>query len=852
MSVTVDRYTRVRLDLTEPVLQRGAWIYRRAGDQISRNPVVGAPEANQNSNVVLLPGGAWALKTGGVREAGYEDYSDMEIPEEDWDVYSDGIYAQSGVETFLKLAHLALDPAEAIRETALYMWRKKVPAGGDWSIPKLDADEEAFPGPLAPGQGYPLDRFLSSKVTLDANQGFLLMVTAPGDFGVDDILMRAYFGGVTPVTGTTSKVGGQFCLSLIGDGEAILHERNTLNSAMFSSDWTEVMRFQWAEPSKAAGGLHVIGVRPYARNRIAFIVRDPDQIRSAWKTGKAGYHTALFVDAEHISRHVHTGTMTGAGPLRLDIARHYRLPFMIAKGITAETGVLVDEPFSIPLLSAKNQTPMTINGTYFTLDGTGITTVVYDASTHVACTVDSQGRFIPNVGQTQYYVKFGFTANETRTSTPVLLGYEVVIDGSTVSRTGTNQISTAKTVESVSIKGPGTQIEEESATVSLTAIRDLYPILRTRASLKADICVYNGSGTLVSRLFEGVAASTRARKRGTGTDLRAAAWREYDIDMTGLWSRIAEQVPWGGMGPNFGQAYNAPDGPDGNQIQMGWRIIDIIRYLLNSSGFPDTQIDLNETYYGWARLPVQTGVSPDDLYLRPGGEQAYLRMIQRLCTDYLGAILIRDANAGSGGMWRLLPNPQYPYTAIASFVATNPASGYKGTHLGSFGSNTGWIEADTFETWVEPPEFNYLYVTGTGISGPDGKPSHRCEQEVWNWVSHEFYTGQPIAADSTHPDYLGRLVPAYIVDPHLHTQEAVNWVTARTYMFAMHAQKWVRFRGPLLLVTVVGDILQTLARPLRINDVVTIAGATAIIRSCDPEITEKDNLQMAWYEARFV
>ncbi|TAL12320.1 MAG: hypothetical protein EPO02_01990, partial [Nitrospirae bacterium] len=720
--------------------------------------------------MVLLPGGAWALRSYHLEELRLSDFSNAEILLVD-------VISALGIELakmYQQNPVLGLNPATGLLTAGVYAFLKRVKANNDWAAANLAADQAAFPAPSYPEHpAYPIDRVITGKITYGANDGFALVLTASQDYAQQDALLRFYFGGPA-TTDPPDSGGGQFCLTLLANGSFALHE---LDESDLPSVWILREIGQWSEIHRAGQGIQVLHIRPYDRDRLAIVSRGMNTPFSQ-RTLPGTYPlpalilatpgsrlSDLYRDQEYATGHRHTGTMTGPGIIRVDINRTYRHLFKIARIKHPETGFISDAPFSISA-QVRPATPLALRLDRFLLPGTGLTGTIHNADTDELLPTNADGAFLTLAGVTRYYVKVAFTASPERFSTPILYGYEVSINGQFVSRSGLNLVSPAKSLESLSISGSDLTPDTETASVLLHDLGGTQTLLRTRDRIHSEIVVLDGSGTVVSRLFEGLTAAPVATLRGR-PNMTYPDWRDVQIQAVGMWGRLAEQVPWLGDVPNFLDDRNTPLDPDGNRTPTPWRIVDVIRFLLNSAGVRDDEIDLPGVY-DWARLWPSPGGQADDYLLMPGGDQSYTRLIQRLAKDYLGAILVRDPNAGPRGMWRLLPNPQPPYNnVVAQFDATRPAgSAHKsGTHPGTYGVAETWIEH--FETWPQAPECNYVYVCGVGATDAVGEPSARVEAEFFNYVSHQFFVDQPIPADPTHPDFLGVMTPVYLCDPGL-------------------------------------------------------------------------------------
>lgn len=859
---------RTRLNIPEVTLKRKAWNYRRTGAEISAGRPKGAPGTQ---GVTLLPGGGWSLApyAGSLTGLLTNPYADAEISAEDID-FAPGVVTES---VFHTSDLPGIGTGEDTREAAQSMFRKTVAADQDWAAQVETASAEALPSPaIISPTGVPMDRLGGGKVTYPPNSGFSLTFGGISDVVGKGPICTLLFGGNTairPLFGKADSTGGRFAITFSQDGSAVLHERDELNGAEEPQDYWEVRgSFQWGDANTAENRFVSFLIVPYGHDRVALIAPKfaagiaptaralllPQGLPVGMPPANRGMAPGIYIERPQDSAHEHLETMTGAGPLYLDSRRDVRGLYGLARVMYPETGVLVDEPFEIAGPTGPDNPLWVKLDTYILPNGGGASVTVHDATTHAALETDADGNFLTVVGQSFYYVKIGLTSSEDRFHSPIVWGYTAGVPGQFHTRNPTPTVG--GNIRSVGIMGPSTDCTTESAGVEFKdPSNQLGGMLQYHDGFRADIVVVNpNTGAVVSRLFEGVVAKPDFRYRSNGQTTREA-WYDYPrLRMLGLSTRLAEQVPLGF--PTFSHDRSLPEQPHGKTVP--WKVADTIRYLLNDCGVPDDEIDI-PAYYGTIRL-WPPGTKNFELYqLHPGGDQANLRLLQKLCRDYLGAILLRDPNAGARGMWRLLTNPTVNSPVRAEFVKVRPGGtqGMLGTSAAVYGAGRAFWQDGTFFETIQRPEINYLYICGSADHDDKGAPSRRVKQEFYNWTSHEFYDGQPIPANPAHPDYLGRPICAYVIDPLLMGQGAVDFVGKRIYDQAAHAEKYVRFRAPLLTIVAPDDPYQSLPRPLRINDLVRVQGPSgvyhlAVMKSCNPSWQGSDGLRMADYECKYL
>jgi hypothetical protein len=155
-----------------------------------------------------------------------------------------------------------------------------------------------------------------------------------------------------------------------------------------------------------------------------------------------------------------------------------------------------------------------------------------------------------------------------------------------------------------------------------------------------------------------------------------------------------------------------------------------------------------------------------------------------------------------------------------------------------------------------PPEKNLIYVI-CPVAFSDSKTQVRIENYAINPKSFDV-PGFPPMADPEDPDYVGRCLPVYVIDPSLAgiasaggdayaaTQRAVDFLTRRLYEFLCHAQRLITFQAPLAFIPDAG--IGGNYRPLRFLDPITINGQPYLIRSVNTNYSSGKH-QLAMYEA---
>lgn len=676
----------------------------------------------------------------------------------------------------------------------------------------------------------------------------------PGDH------VRFYFGGPTDRVPATA-FSGQFCL-------AVRAEKYMLWERTGEAAWALRLEVANKQPGVAYGTWlsSLWTVQPLGRNNLIIgHVNSSDGLFGPQKLknysrgelnsgtcyrnnpGLTGFNTARFI--------------TGAGQTALDVRRDFRGTVLFAHNGHRVTGTVTDLPFIIPWPKIPAATILTLKLNAELLPGTEITVQLYDATddTELTPTTDPisatqpQAEYELAANQGKLYVKFTLTGDGNQT--PLLNGFEVEVAGLRQTRVPTPV--TGGVLRQVSITGPDYDPSHATASAQVSDLTaQLNALLPVRNAIHARIKTEYDSDGNTTVLHEGLLIDARAVKRGRsfrdglGADVTrpraypSANWRDYSLSFASMWARVQRQINL--SVETFFEDPDADPNPDTNQ-RPPWKITAIIRYLLYSKlGVPDTQLDIPDIDL---RLWPTEGTT-EDLILQPGVSLA--EFLIKLARDYLGMVLLWDPNAGTAnGMWRLIANPQSPFTALATFVAEPTGSGKIVTHPNSYGATETFIIEGSYESWVVPPEANFIVVTSTGALLPSDGGTNLTLARIYNKLSFDWDPASP-TSDSTHPDYLGECVPLIVYNQELTTGAALAFYARRLYDRVAHAEKWFSFQAPALYIPdATDDDLAGRKRPLRINDVVTVLGSTALVRSATYHWTS-DVSQKMTIEGRYL
>lgn len=840
MSVTDDRKTVLILDVEDRTVERQSIVVSRTAREMWDLRQSNRPSSAPKSHDTMLIGDeAFILKP---RQ---RDLSQVVKTAIGGDQSSQLLWAPGfvSIPMFEKNTGTGFGALAGAITRGFTAWIKRVGASQTPDM-ILTADLAALPAPAEEATNlYPVDRVMCSTVAYPSNTPYILTFAVPRTWEKLDHYLSFYFGGPTP-TAPANTSGGMFCAVFRGDGQLSLYERNT--KAAGGAAWEKRWGAQLPAAIVHARSVSVL-LHPYGKDRIAVrgletvdLARaTPDEIRYSLDSH---HQSGSLVYRDNLSQtgHAHTAFATGAGVIRLDLRRDLRIPVSVVRcdypsTANSEDGLLVDATWTTRQLLPEG-TAMRLTLTCDLPAGTGVTGTIYDASTHTALDTDGSGYFLTNAGQRHYYCRFRLTSTNGQ-QTPVLYGYNVDIEGTY--RTVVTDPITVQAVTHVQVTGPGIDPTYEGASLAVSDLLDAYPILRTRDRIRSTVTILRASTEeVLSHLCEGEVTQPEAELRGTpDIDYPSPDWHEYpNLRLSGLWVRLAEQFAQSGP-RNYAKDPLLPAGQN-----EPWKVTNVLHDLFNLCGFADDELDIPDLPFRlWTSQYYR--LKPEDFALMYGSD--FVSVIRKLAWDYLRMVIVRDPNAGERGMWRLLRNPQAPYeNVVATFLLSAPLylAGKAPHALASYPEATAYVRKGEWRVWTKAPECNV--VTVWGVRQSDHSLLYQC---LRNEAS---ITGDPDT--DLNPDYLGHELPVeFPPDPSLTDQRAVDWAARTIYDTSAHAQKWFALGAPLLLITDPQDTLQVRPRPLRINDLVTVGGFAALVRSVTIEY-DKDADQRMHVEGLFL
>jgi hypothetical protein len=474
----------------------------------------------------------------------------------------------------------------------------------------------------------------------------------------------------------------------------------------------------------------------------------------------------------------------------------------------------------------------------------------------------------------KYYFKVTLTGDGA--STPTLSTIRLFRDAQTESPTrtsqtlpvGPNELSQTD-IESVSVTGPTQDAGSNNATFTIWDYTGAMSSLKTQSLQPVKIeTEYDGVPNKTA-IFEGYVRQAKYHRKGSSNMdgvYPDKTQGRLTVQCVGEWRRLAETL-----------APQRFTWRDANNKGLPRKVDDVLSLLFHSAGFADSEIDLPGSELRlWGSgdssfmMDVATPIAP---------------FMQEVVRDFYGGHILYDPSAGSAGMWRVLPQKAAPYNILARFetetageVKTRVSGAHSDVLLDHMSEAYGtavttsplgnsqntirtFIQRDTLDEWIEPPEGNSVYVAGMigasegGCDGSEVKSARQFDQLLINFDSFNALnlgTGHAEYPVATHADYIGRSVPIHYYDARLSSQEAVNFVARRIFDYSCHARKHMTFKAPLILVTDADDAQQQRPRPLRYYDIVEVWNHTTsayekfIVESVDIAYSH-DNVQMATY-----
>ena len=738
----------------------------------------------------------------------------------------------------------------------------------------------------------PLDRVGVGPNNHQPNQSLNLRIWIPelGAGASIGAIARIYFTGISGASSANTNTwgNGQYALTLMADGQAFLWEHSYTGAA--ANLWLLRKQFHWAPPHKIANEWHRLAITSDAAqdnlgnwhgSTISFLPQDNQEYQASALALAIGQAHQPNETQYYIPQAAQV-PMTPA-PARMDIRRDICCLSSYAYDTFIATGTLVTQTVRVPIdMGVVGGTDDALFATWlgafpksglaslnmFSVDGAGVSTACVaatgintDATSTMAGTFIAQG-FTRNTDSTtglpaqSYYATITLIADSTGLLSPTINRMFFVRNGA--GSFGQPIPFTVRYKTAFSKTGGGSDPQTETGRIELNDYEDVLTALKTRGgmSVRHEINVpTTANPNQTSTLFVGKVSQAARFRRGVGprrlnspvnpasglAQWPAPHWCSYIITCMGLWLRLAQAKTTQTF--NFSQDTGSVGG-------LPYKATDAISLLLANAGLPNQMLDIPSSDI---RLLVARSDDSNDAY-RCEVYSIIMDWVLGFARDYVAGRIVYDANATNGGgstdkygcirlKFAQRPASDGTYSPVlANFVQGpdwNDGKIRSNMNLNSYGGNMIGLQfvknvpirSRTLKEWVEPPEANAVYVTGTAatsgaqggtLQAHAGTGNQSLIQVLHNWPAAHFFDGQPIPADPSNPDYTdGSPNIAILVDPGLTTQEGVDLVARRLFDFGCHARNHMTFEAPLVLVWDVSDGLQIRPRHLLYGDCVT-------------------------------
>lgn len=767
-------------------------------------------------------------------------------------------------------------------------FKKRVPAGYDWSTKQLLADETSFPPPNLEDNNegmdstVQMDRVLFTYAPDSTDQDICFIFTISSlDHIMTGAKLRIYFNGNSGETvenGVTKTGTGQYCW-WIRTGYAVLFEK--LVSEPGVNSW--VKRHEVYGHFLARGADRFImtirksgscfnvgeGTNGFIKTTFEF---STNPVRNTFNHMLERVANMVTNSPTRIEDHYMvpgSRQATVESPIRIDFRRDIMGAFSLLRTNYPTDPIVVDDsPFSLTEPPAAGQ--------YILLDWSacepGTSSVIcslINKETNTELTISSfdsannKCSYELPEGVTDYFVRCTFVSDGDHTAR--LNGWRVKknaylqLTDQTIKEIGAAPYY--KTViRRFDMKGAERHISGESASFTIADPLKKLNIFKTRTSIPVKIVNVDSASGRTNTIFRGFTTRINNNIRSSFNDkLPLQSWSLFDITCKNMWTLLAQTT----VDSPYTTTFYTKGTVDmnGNTVTNDgtpYLASEFIRALISRAGFDydndfDFPTDIPIRILADSGLDFSSGID----MLENNGV-----VIESLCDDYIFHHLIRDENLGPRGKWKLIPPPVAPYTNLVNFITTGPdmsdgqprVTHYLPSYAGMLDPNTGLpiptcdIVSGTFNTTVKEPECNWLLVAGMGSFDTKG-PKVQCA------VGHNPISyNRPGAstADPNHPDYLGRRKPMYVVDPAIYSaksdasmQAILTAVWRRIAYLSFHAIKMATFTAPMIEIP--HETETGCNRILRYYDPVLIDGEQFLIRNVNPTFT-KDGMQFAVYE----
>ncbi len=514
--------------------------------------------------------------------------------------------------------------------------------------------------------------------------------------------------------------------------------------------WKILQSWLYAAPNHVAGA-HTVLIQPHRNSTggayIDFIVYSSagrgqsGGLVTSYVAPQSvtGYHTYRLKGYKQVAQAGENAgivrkSVTGAGPFRVDHRQDVRPWFQPSLLKYLSPGVLVDWPFCVQFISSASN-DLTLSWDAVVPTGCTLVGKIYDASTNAELTLLSStansATYHVHGGQPFYFVAFTLTTNTDHSQTPTLWSYTVAQNSTYAVVTGieTQVPRDGGILRSASFTGGEKDPTHESGQFVVEDPANVVSKLNTRAEIpyRYEVTYDPNDQTKWVCLSSGyITRATATHKGGKGRtglsgvsarNFPAYGWRSFEVTSVGEWLRLQASPLL--IRINVAQS---PDKDPGNaDVSLPYKITDVVRQMIGYAGYQSTQIDVPD-------LPIRFFVgasgAASSFLIEPGVSIG--DWIVKTLRDYLGWFLVWDANAGTGGMWRVrqpaLPDGSGNYANLATFrtgadagkLVTSSASTWPRQQRQSRPVCCGWNRAGVS---VYHQARRRFYAEGLGKSG---------------------------------------------------------------------------------------------------------------------------------------
>lgn len=731
-----------------------------------------------------------------------------------------GIFEMPGYRapTNSEFSNVATGGSANVLSSGYPLLQKQVAAGADWSGVNIPTDKTNCPPPDSSDDNFVMDRVSVSTMMDDPDRPVLVAFKIPGaDMQSPHKIITFYFSA--RASWDDSFIGsGRYALTFRGDGRASLYEADR---STIPGSWQLRTEFRYSHVNEVAGKFHIICIYKKlcamsGNGAIVFRLNQPDgdSVKHGnWNLRQLDKADPFPDYIYHISNVDSTiPNPTIPAPLRVDLRRDLSgAIFCINQATGPESGEIVDDLFSLGYYPTA-RTNFTLSWYGCIPSGATLDLKLLRYSTNTECSLVSSSTYAsggtkiytPSSEERYYYAVITSTSPDG-IKTPVLKSYKCYKDA--YIETITPGEKEFKILRKISMTQGERDPSHETFDVSLANLANDASVLFTRSSICTRIESEYDPADSTKRIVytRGYTTRTNARRRGrtfngvgiggggAASNFPNSQWKELEVQAIGVWQRLYENVA------------------------------EVRQALFDTTlGLPMKVTDALIAMFGWCGFGADMVDIPDldtRIYMKDPNARMVIEptacigdAIMGLIHDYLGHFLVFDPNAGLYGRWRLLPPQVSPYVNVCEYQTTGPGVGKVQHCLDSYGTTTNskgqtipisYVIRDTLRSYVVPPEANLICVSTIGEVSSQGAQTLQTQVAV-NPFSYDFDgSGR---ADPTNPDYLGRVVKMFVMNPAIaagagsdaEIGNAVNWFLRRIYDVAAHARKIVEFQTPVI------------------------------------------------------